>query len=338
MMRPMLVQYLVGLCCLRRNPVTVDVVLGDMVPDSAAGKERDVDVTVTLHESPGVIRAFKAYEVKREKSPLDVTEVEQLCIKLLDMPSVTHRAIVSASGFTESAQAKAAHHSIELYAIRPWIRPMEEQFPGFGMQGSPVDSLRFTRTLLFWNEAKLDLVCPTEPRAFTVEAADPIYTANGAPHATYPSFAAFRESLLLRSTEILCRLEPAITVLRTFPPQAVEGGTPPLTRPPWPHTHTFDVAHDEVHLSLGDRFCRLETVTISGYLQWRTTNDQPSYYVLERVPDGQVFAGAMVALSSREGEMFGFIVSPESPAAGVHLVQLEEKHLNVIRRLRLSSA
>ena len=107
MMTPMLVQYLVGLCCLRRNPDAVDVVLGDMVPDPAADKERDVDVTVTLHESPGVIRAFKAYEVKREKSPLDVSEVEQLCIKLLDMPSVTHRAIVSASGFTESAQAKA---------------------------------------------------------------------------------------------------------------------------------------------------------------------------------------------------------------------------------------
>src|SRR5262245_39187370 len=135
MLTAMLVQYLIDLCCLRRNPDAVDVVLGDMVFDPAAGKERDVDVTVTLNESPGVIRAFKAYEVKREKAPLDVADVEQLCIKLLDMPSVTYRAIVSASGFTESARAKAARRDVELFAIRPWTRPLEEQFPGFEMRG-----------------------------------------------------------------------------------------------------------------------------------------------------------------------------------------------------------
>lgn len=68
----------------------------DVSEGTAAGKERDVDVTVTLSESPGIVRAFKAYEVKRDKAPLDVADVEQLCIKLLDMPSVTYRAIVSA--------------------------------------------------------------------------------------------------------------------------------------------------------------------------------------------------------------------------------------------------
>ena len=94
MLTPMLVQYVVGLCCLRRNPEAVDVTVGDLVLDTAAGKARDVDITVTLQELDG-IRAFKAYEVKREAEPLDVVTVEQLCIKLLDMPAVSHRAIVS---------------------------------------------------------------------------------------------------------------------------------------------------------------------------------------------------------------------------------------------------
>jgi hypothetical protein len=97
---PMLVQYLVGLCCLKWDPDAVDVTISDMVLDPAAGKERDVDVTVTITESGSVTHAFKAYEVKHESAPLDVADVEQLCMKLLDMPSVTHRAIVSASGFT----------------------------------------------------------------------------------------------------------------------------------------------------------------------------------------------------------------------------------------------
>ncbi len=63
MLTPMLVQYVVGLCCLRRNPEAVDVTVGDLVLDTAAGKARDVDITVTLQELDG-IRAFKAYEVK----------------------------------------------------------------------------------------------------------------------------------------------------------------------------------------------------------------------------------------------------------------------------------
>jgi hypothetical protein len=47
----MLVQYLVGLCCLRANPDAVQVELGDLVIDDVAGKERDVDVTVTFEQS-----------------------------------------------------------------------------------------------------------------------------------------------------------------------------------------------------------------------------------------------------------------------------------------------
>jgi hypothetical protein len=46
MLTHMLVQYLVGLCCLRRNPEAVQVELGDLVVDGASGKNRDVDITV----------------------------------------------------------------------------------------------------------------------------------------------------------------------------------------------------------------------------------------------------------------------------------------------------
>lgn len=80
---PMLVQYLVGLCCLRRDPEAVDVIVGDMVHDPSAGKDRDVDITVTVKESGSSESALKAFEVKRERAPLDVSTVEQLCAKLL---------------------------------------------------------------------------------------------------------------------------------------------------------------------------------------------------------------------------------------------------------------
>jgi hypothetical protein len=52
----MLVQYLVGLCALKwdANAVDVDVTLGDMVPDEAAGSSRDVDVAVKVNAADGV--------------------------------------------------------------------------------------------------------------------------------------------------------------------------------------------------------------------------------------------------------------------------------------------
>jgi hypothetical protein len=63
----MLVQYLIGLCCLKWHPDAVDVTIGDMVLDPAASKQRDVDVTVTISESGSITHAFKAYEVKARK-------------------------------------------------------------------------------------------------------------------------------------------------------------------------------------------------------------------------------------------------------------------------------
>jgi ribosomal protein L18E len=143
MLLPMLVQYVVGLCALRNNPNAVDVTVGDLVLDTAARKRRDVDVTVTLKEEDGSTRAFMAYEVKREGKPLDVATVEQLCAKLRDMPDITHRAIVSATNFTEGAINKVTAYNVELFTLKLWTAPIAEQFPDFPNIGRPeVPSLR----------------------------------------------------------------------------------------------------------------------------------------------------------------------------------------------------
>ena len=335
MLTPMLVQYLVGLCCLQWDPDAIDVTLGDMALDSASGKYRDVDVTVTVAEGPGVTRAFKAYEVKRESAALDVVDVEQLCLKLLDMPTVTHRAIISASEFTKAAQAKAAHHGVELYAMRPWSHPIEEQFPALEMGGLPQECFPLSQTLLFWLQPQFKLIAPEAPQSFTVQPEDTLFTAEAKPHPRFPTFAAYRDELQLRSTEILFTLEPAATVLRTFPTVPPDAGGGIAAGPAWPHTHTLDVGRDNVHINVADQLVRLETVTINGHLQWQKTDEKPMYYVVERVPDGDAFAGAIVAMGVREGDMFGLIFSPKSRNIGVHIIRLAQKHRNAIRRLKL---
>ncbi len=66
-----------------------------------------------------------------------------------------------------------------------------------------------------------------------------------------------------------------------------------------------------------------------GSMNWRST------MCSAKCRAANPFAGAMVALGNSEGEMFAFIVSPDSRVASVHPLRLEEKHMNIIRKLKL---
>ena len=331
---PMLVQYLVGLCCLRWDPDAVDVTIGDMILDVAAEKERDVDVTVTVAGPDGISHAFKAYEVKHEGLPLDVGKVEALCLKLLDMPSVSHRAIVSSSGFTPLAQAKAARHGVELYAMCPWTRPLQEQFPLLKMEGTADECFPMSQLLLCWQDPQYALIARNATTSFQVKAEDQLLDADGSIHNRHQTFGAYTQELLLRSTEILFPVEPAATVMRTFPvPFSVSEGLP--AGPAWPHTHTIDVGSDDVHVRTLEGIVGLDLVTITGNLRWERGTTRGQYYVIERVSNGEAFSGALVATDLREGHMTCLVFSPKNREIGIQFVRLEEKHKNAIRRLKL---
>ena len=331
MLTHMLIQYLVGLCCLRGNPSAVNVELGDMVLDESVGKRRDVDVTVTANDDDGGEKwVFKAFEVKDEGTPLDVTEVEQLCIKLKDMPSITHRGIVSSSGFSDGAKRKAEHHKVDLYSLEQWSTSIELEFPKFGLRGLPEYAISFSRQLLVWLNEQVYVTAPAARRPFDIKSEDALLDSTGALHSRYTAFHQYRHDILLRSTERLYAREPAQTMMRTLP--SYHSGGLAVTSE-WPHTHTLDVSADDVYFEAGD-LVKIEEVTISGFLRWETLLERPDFRVMRRVSDGEAFAGALIALGQREGEMFAFVVA-DSPTAGVHFVKLERKHLNMIRQLSL---
>jgi hypothetical protein len=338
MLTPMQVQYLVGLCCHRHDPNAVDVTVGDMVYDDAANEERDVDVTVTIRESDGTLSAFKATEVKREGRPLDVANVEQLCVKLKDMPSLTHRAIVSTSGFTDTAISKARAHGVVLYTLKPWTRPMSEQFPAFADFGASPERLmaEFQSTLLYWDNWTFQLVAPKGPSRFTLNDDASLLSGEGAHHNKYSVWKDFADALLLRSSDILFLLEPAVSVRRRFPLWARIEGADFSSTPAWPHTHTLDVREDQVFLEFESGLVLLETVTISGHLQWRRRSRTPEFFIIESVPDGQAFAAAVIAsYGTDDGRMFVMTIPPSTREVGLHELQLLEKHKNAIRRLKI---
>lgn len=331
----MLVQYLVGLCCLRWSADVVEVKLGDLVYDGAAGKARDVDVTVTVDAGSEGRFAFMAYEVKREASPLDVVAVEQLALKLKDMKSVTHRAIVSASGFTDSARAKAKRHRVTLYQLEPWTRPLQEQFPSLQMKGTIEECFPMSKYLLCWRQHSFASFARTAPGAFNILDTDPLFTAKRKPHRKFRTFQDLKTELLLRSTEVLYPLEPAKTVFNTFPiPAVVPDGQIP-SGPPWPHTHTLDLASDDVYVDAASTLFRLDHITISGWLQWQRSQERTLYYVMQDSTTHAAFAGALISPDMRDGHMTALLLSPNSREIGIHFVRLSEKHLNFIRGISL---
>jgi hypothetical protein len=121
MLTPTDVHYLVGLLTRSSSPDDVEIELGSTVYDKASDESRDVDVTVTRKTDDNQIDAYCGIEVKKHTRPLDSTHVEQLCCKLNDMPRLTTKSIVSASGYSSPAVKKAEAHGVRLYELKPWV-------------------------------------------------------------------------------------------------------------------------------------------------------------------------------------------------------------------------
>src|SRR5215831_6003500 len=106
------------------SPDSVEIVLGDLVYDKAVGARRDVDVTVKYGDSRATTSVFKGIEVKKFGRRMDTPQVEQLVGKFGDMPTMSQKAIVSASGFTKGAIRKASSHNVDLFTFSDWSNPM----------------------------------------------------------------------------------------------------------------------------------------------------------------------------------------------------------------------
>jgi hypothetical protein len=333
---PMLVQYLVGLCTLRwdGDAADIDVTLGDMVLDEAAETTRDVDVTVAVNAADGV-HAFKGYEVKHWSDALDVSDVEALVAKLLDMPTVTHRGIVSTSGYSEAAIKKAAHHGVDLYTLGEWTKPLEEQFPHLApMVGNPSEVLRGAQFALTWIGTDYWMgVVPAAPD-FRVAADSPLFDVDGNQHALYRRFDELCEVITPRSAGELMKLQPITAKLEPLR-AALEVGDSSAQEPQWAHAHTLDIGGDGVYVKLGNQLYLIDTFTIIGDLKWVVS--PLIYRVMEKVPTGEPFAGAVIASGGAPGQMLALIFSSAPDRLyDVRFVQLDKSQLNSIRKLKIA--
>lgn len=252
------------------------------------------------------------------------------------MPTITHRSIVSASGYTEAAIKKANCHGVELFTIEKWSGDLATDFPGCGMSGAPDECIRFGgKMLLCWAQHAFHLIVTEQKEPFNVDATTILHEKSGKNHPQYKSFGNYYKDILLRSTEFLFPLQPAAAVRSIFPLRRVGESSFVAASPAWPHSHTVDLREDGVYIKRSDGFVQITAITIHGQLQWQRNDEPAAYHVLKRVGNGTPYAGAMVIEGQRDGEMVCFVVAPDSPTAGVHSVKLEQKHLRAIRKLKL---
>jgi len=189
--------------------------------------------------------------------------------------------------------------------------------------------------LLCWKSFRFQLELEDPAVGFSISPSDQLFDAEGRPHGKYSDFSAYASALLLRSTDILYRSEAAQTVLLRFPiPFSMPDGAIP-SGPEWPHTHTLEVAKDDVFAMIGQRRLQIVRFTIGGFLYWERDMRRPQHHVIQHVDTGEVFAGALVCQGGIEGQMTALVFSPESREIGIQLVRLAEKHLNSIRRLQM---
>ena len=338
MLKPMVVQYLVGLCCMRHDLAASEITIGDMVYDEAAEKDRDVDVTVVIPAADGSRLAFKAVEVKHESKPLDVGKVEQLCLKLSDMSEITHRSIVSTSGYTDGARRKARSHNVDLYSLLKWTQPIGEEFPDFAGTGTPEEFLAHVQSsLLYWVNANVFLHALGGVSSFNYENDTSALGADGKVHSLFSTMGQFVDAVLLRSTNILIHQEPAITIGKAFPYGMAAKDADYLAGPAWPHTHTLDLADDGVYLRVSDHEpFQIKSATISGQLQWRKRKRDPQFLIMKNVEDGALFAGAAIADFGGESEqMFAMVFPKTGREIGISQFTLPEKQANLIHELKI---
>lgn len=318
-MTPMQFQYLVGLCCSHNHPEAVDITVGDWIMDEKADEERDVDVTVTIKKSADSLLAFKGWEVKKESTPLSVDKVEQLCIKLNDMPRITYKAIVSASGFSKGARNKASGHGVDLFQLKRVEGNFKKYFPALGKIGMNEDFFKnFRSSLLCWMNWSIEFNVSS-----TIALNDDtlLYSTNGKPNKRFYDIKELIKKSLQESTDQIVRKEKF-----------------PDSDDSWPYKYTLYFSNEGV-FAKKDGLVQINSITISGKLYWEKWQLTPELYALENVSTGEAFAGAMVTpYRPNDERMVALVLNPDSNGIGINHINLTDKQRNIIHKLKLRQA
>ena len=317
MLSPTDVHYLVGLLTQISSPENVDIILGDMVHDNIADKDRDIDITVTYKNVNGLISAFNGIEVKRHSRPLDVTHIEQLTAKLNDMPDLSHRSIVSASGYTKAARKKAKAHSVDLFKLIPWNNPME----GFEHIKFPPDFF-IKEIALIWADRPLLAYNPSEniPDEIRKQITknSHIDGVKGCDGDSYKTIQQLSGKLISRALAVLKDRED----IKSLAPGAEK------------QVKCLLKGIDGIYVDLKDSKLYLKQALLQGKVKWNERSISPEFKILIKEGELKPYVGCAIA-ELYQGNLVGFTVSQVDRAMKLINIPLNDRNREKIKLLKL---
>ena len=279
-----------------------------MVTDIAAEKQRDVDITV-IKRSEGRIECFKGIEVKAEARPLDVVHVEQLYAKLNDMPELTDRAIVSASGYSDSARRKAERHGVELLRLDEW--DPDHQRLGTAI---PKDMVFQNRSLNL-NHANIIFDVDWEGRQpARVREVSRVTDASGTQIPGVPNIKALAQSARAQVGEDY-RKQPTVE-------QVPDGNTIPVD-----YTLTFE---QRFRVWAGGRSGLIRGARLTARAVWTTDALEPHFKILLRDSDASLFVGCVVT-ELPDGSLIGIAIQETLAPLTYFRVPVSDRNRTKIR-------
>ncbi len=317
MLSPTDVHYLAGLLTKISNPESVDIMLGDVVHDNIADKDRDVDITITYKDVNGLISAFKGIEVKRHSRPLDVTHVEQLTAKLNDMPGLSHRGIVSASGYTKAAKKKAKAHAIDLFSLIPWNNTLE----GFAHVSFSSDFFTQERTLT-WVGMPLVSYNPSE------DVPDEI--KNQIKKNTSVSVVSDCKNNNLITLQQLSDKLISKAVGELMDKENIKSLAPGIEK----QVKYLLKGIKDVYVDLKDSKLYLKEALLQGKVKWNEHNISPEFKVLIKEGETKPYVGCAIAELSK-GNLVGFTVSQFDRSMELINISLNDRNREKIRSIKL---
>lgn len=306
------IHFLVGLLMTVHSPDAVTVELGSRVNDVACKKRRDVDIVVSSAGSGCAEVIFCGIEVKAHSRPLDSTHVEQLALKLMDMPELMHRAVVSASGFTNGALNKAQAHDLTPYSLEAWPST-DVTFADIRVAGGFKFSLVEPKCKLTRSGSMLFMPTERLPDAVLSQFA-PTLAITSPQHLVGMTLSEFGRQLINRPVkELLGELPVGETAVEL---EITLGDRP--------------------HVTVAGRDVELEKLLIRATIETQIERPVPIQRVLRNVLTNEIYGGCAVAEQS-PGHLLGVIFGRKDRNARLIVISEADRNLKVIRNRLLPS-
>jgi hypothetical protein len=313
MLTPTDIHYVVGLLSRASHPESVEVEMGNFVWDEASETNRDVDVTITARNPDNSVSVFKGIEVKAHTRKLGSEAVEQLSQKMKDMPTITHRAIISSSGFTKPAIKKAAKHGVELFELKDWEPANDFEF--FTHQPVPATHVQYGWAELTSAQINPSDRIPEEYRAAFQSDPTVVFEAN-----TESPPTKFRQWLKALSQVAAQEAE------KHFGPHTNDG----VERKP----ATINVRiSDGVWALVGDTRLRIQEVCFVGIAERRIRQMPSTWKAMVRLGERKPLAGCCISDFGDFG-LLALIIT-EQRSIEVALVPVSERNKNKIFHRRI---